>query len=252
MDVINTNINIFDNTSIIYDIYNIKSYQGISESHKRTENNQIRDLRGDNMETDKGVQEKDLRYRDKEWLEDQYINQEKTAIQISEICKCNNSTIGNWLKIFNIKIRSQSNIMKNKFKQGYKQWNEGKKLSKEHRQKISKNGRSKNWKNNYRTDLINPRYYTSFRTAKHRLIIEKEIGRQLWDFERVHHIDEDKQNNHIENLFICKSQSYHSKIHRQLEKIGIELYRSNRFGKIKFNKEKGKYYIIYQNGEVKE
>ncbi len=233
-------------TSFIYGIYNIKSHKGFGEIPKRIENNQIRNIRGNNMEIDQGIQKKDLRYKDKEWLENQYINNKKNAIQISEICKCDNSTIGRWLKIFNIKIKSKSNIMKNKFKQGYKQWNTGKSLSKEHRQKISKNGRSKNWENNYRTDLINPRYYTSFRTAKHRLIIEKKIGRQLWDFEKIHHIDEDKQNNHIENLFICKSQSCHSKIHRQLEKIGVELFRSKKYGKIKFNKEKGEYYIIYQ------
>ena len=82
------------------------------------------------MEIDQGIQKKDLRYKDKEWLENQYINNKKNAIQISEICKCDNSTIGRWLKIFNIKIKSKSNIMKNKFKQGYKQWNTGKSLSK--------------------------------------------------------------------------------------------------------------------------
>jgi len=32
----------------------------------------------------------------------------------------------------------------------------------------------------------------------------------------------------------------------------MNLKKSNKFGKIKFDKEKGKYYIIYQNGDVKE
>ena len=38
------------------------------------------------------------------------------------------------------------------------------------------------------------------RIDEHRLKVEKLIGRKLGRFEFVHHVDEDKRNNEIENL----------------------------------------------------
>jgi hypothetical protein len=47
---------------------------------------------------------------------------------------------------------------------------------------------------------------------EHRLIIEKEIGRILQDWETVHHINENKIDNRLINLFLC-SRSQHNKAH---------------------------------------
>ena len=51
--------------------------------------------------------------------------------------------------------------------------------------------------------------------AKHRHIeiAELALGRKLNKGEVVHHIDEDKHNNNIENLAILPSQSIHAKVH---------------------------------------
>ena len=55
----------------------------------------------------KEVQGKDLRYRDKDWLYDQYITQKQDSVQIGRKCNVSNVTIGNWLRKFNIPIRTK-------------------------------------------------------------------------------------------------------------------------------------------------
>ena len=47
---------------------------------------------------------------------------------------------------------------------------------------------------------------------EHILIVEKNIGRQLYDWETIHHINEIKKDNRIENLFLC-SRTQHDKAH---------------------------------------
>lgn len=68
--------------------------------------------------------------------------------------------------------------------------------------------------------------------------MEDYVGRKLKRNEKVHHIDLDKANNGIENLYLCKSPSEHLLLHRQLESIGAKLVKS---GFVKFLD--GKYYI---------
>jgi hypothetical protein len=47
----------------------------------------------------------------------------------------------------------------------------------------------------------------------HRLVMEKEIGRELESSEVVHHIDGDKSNNDINNLELFPSKGAHAKHH---------------------------------------
>lgn len=51
---------------------------------------------------------------------------------------------------------------------------------------------------------------------EHRLVVEKSIGRYLTSDEKVHHIDQNKQNNDIHNLLVLSNQN-HIKLHRFLE-----------------------------------
>jgi len=46
----------------------------------------------------------------------------------------------------------------------------------------------------------------------HRKVTAQKIGRELYDWENVHHIDEDKLNNHPDNLEIL-TNSEHRKLH---------------------------------------
>jgi hypothetical protein len=71
-------------------------------------------------------------------------------------------------------------------------------------------------------------------TYEHVLVAEKKIGRLLKRNEHVHHIDANKLNNNPENLIVL-NPSEHRLLHRQLEKLALELV------------IKGE--IVYRNGE---
>ena len=54
----------------------------------------------------------------------------------------------------------------------------------------------------------------------HRVLAERKIGRALRHGEVVHHLDEDKTNNHPDNLEICSSQFVHRQHHlKRREKL---------------------------------
>jgi hypothetical protein len=296
--MIDTNINISEYACNIYEgNYNNSDNKKISRYDKRIQTNQIRNLRGDYMENDREVQ-RDLRYRDKVWLYEQYINQKKSTEEIAEICECDKSTICKWrnkfnikkekpkyqnkewlkdqylnlkkttpqiakicnttptpiqywLRKFNIEIRNSSERHKgqvpwNKGLKGYLggekhyNWNGGRINSKEGYIYIHNSNHPHVTKRNY--------------VFEHILIMEKEIERYLWRWEVIHHINEIKNDNRIENLFLCKNSSHHRKIHKQFTNICMELFRSGKFNNImiKFNKDKGKYYIEYKSEVERE
>jgi len=54
---------------------------------------------------------------------------------------------------------------------------------------------------------------------EHKLVVEKKIGRYLTKEEVVHHRDEDKTNNSIENLRVFKTQKDHMAWHVKLKKF---------------------------------
>jgi len=47
-------------------------------------------------------------YKDKDWLYQKYIDEKKSTCEIAKILGCSNVTIFNWLKRYNIKIRTKS------------------------------------------------------------------------------------------------------------------------------------------------
>jgi hypothetical protein len=79
---------------------------------------------------------------------------------------------------------------------------------------------------------------------EHIFVIEEHIGRKLnrdrfGRGEGVHHLDGDKLNNIIDNLFLYNNEKEHKEIHSQLEKVTYDLIKK---GIIKFNKQTKKYY----------
>lgn len=81
-------------------------------------------------------------------------------------------------------------------------------------------------------------YGVTNKKHRHQHVMEGIIGRKLKRGEIIHHVSLDKLDNSPENLYLCKGQSEHSLIHRQLERIGAELYK---IGIIGF--KDGKYFI---------
>ena len=61
-----------------------------------------------------------------------------------------------------------------------------------------------------------------FLIVEHRLMVEDVIKRKLRKNEVIHHIDSDRQNNDINNLFIFKTSSDHTRWHFFIRKYGID------------------------------
>jgi hypothetical protein len=73
----------------------------------------------------------------------------------------------------------------------------------------------------------------------HKYIYSQYLGRELSKIEQLHHIDMNKQNNVISNMFLCKNKSIHALVHMQMEEIGYSL-----FGKYIWYNEIEKQYVL--------
>lgn len=69
-------------------------------------------------------------------------------------------------------------------------------------------------------------YYNYSGKLVHRIAYEKLIGRCLRPDEVLHHIDQDKLNNDLKNLYLC-SKSGHMELHRKLDKVVSDLIKMN-------------------------
>jgi len=66
--------------------------------------------------------------------------------------------------------------------------------------------------------------------SEHIIIMENKIGRRLFHNECVHHIDQCKTNNNLNNLQLM-TKSEHSKLHRELEKINNKIIKRSKNGR---------------------
>jgi len=73
---------------------------------------------------------------------------------------------------------------------------------------------------------------------KHILEMEKKIGKTPTRSKPIHHIDIDRMNYAVDNLYLCKSHSQHKKLHGSLNRLVKPLLER---GVIKFNRKKGIY-----------
>ena len=147
-----------------------------------------------------------------------YIKDWLSTTHIWKIYWCSHHKIRRLLKLYWIRIRSAWFRKNNKF------WY--KPCKKETKIKISKaNSWDKNWqwkwgvyikewyltikqKNNPRADKIG-------RVKYHVYVVEKYIGRNLEPYQCVHHIDGDKLNNNLDNLYIFPTYWEHSSYHNK-------------------------------------
>jgi len=109
---------------------------------------------------------------------------------------------------------------------GKKPWNKGKELHYDVWNKgkdnpdmaMEKHPGWKGGRTNASGGYITVREKTNMTKLEHRLVMEKHIGRKLTSKEVVHHIDEDRKNNHISNLMLFASNSEHIKHHAKLRR----------------------------------
>lgn len=135
---------------------------------------------------------------------------------------------------------------------GHLGWNKGKKYpqttgDKHYRWKGEKTQTSNGYILIYKPD--HPFHSKTKYVYEHRLMMEEKLGRYLEHEEQVHHINEIKNDNRIENLYLCNNYSDHTKLHKQIERIALELFRSEKFGKIKFDCDIGEYYLKFERGK---
>ena len=60
---------------------------------------------------------------------------------------------------------------------------------------------------------------------EHILVMSKHLGREVKYPENVHHIDGDKLNNSIDNLYLFPNVAEHSKLHKQMERLVQQMYK---------------------------
>ena len=74
---------------------------------------------------------------------------------------------------------------------------------------------------------------------EHKIVARKHFGRSLTKDEKVHHIDLNKINNDPANFFVCRNKRQHSRIHSQLEELGLSFLKTA----IWYNEETFKYQL---------
>lgn len=101
----------------------------------------------------------------------------------------------------------------------------GKKFSKEHVENLTKNNfvriNSTPHFGKYIHIKVNNHPFSSKKgyIREHRLVMERHIGRYLLLTEVVHHINNIRDDNRIENLMLLENDSSHSKLHAELRKV---------------------------------
>lgn len=73
--------------------------------------------------------------------------------------------------------------------------------------------------------------------CEQRFVIEDALGRELSGQERVHHINMDKSDNRLCNLYVCRNRSEQMLCHSSLERIGYGLLGT----KVWFDRATGRY-----------
>lgn len=164
---------------------------------------------------------KDVRYRNRDWLYEQYIIQKKSTKKIAKECNTQSGTILRWMDRYNIQTRTYSESITRELNPNWK------------------GGKYKNPNGYiYIKKRDHPNANSHGYVAEHVLVMEKKLGRYLEKDEVIHHINFIPYDNRIQNLHLFENNSKHQKVKKSLFNIIKPLIKR---GFIYFNKEKEEY-----------
>lgn len=156
-------------------------------------------------------------YKERNWLHQKYTIEQKTVYEIADLENISISTVSKYMKKHGIKKRKPKGAPPGEKNPLY-----GRKLSKEHRQKLKE---SCTGENNFRWNggIYHSHGYIKLKNkskylCEHRLVMEELLDRKLLDTEIVHHINEDRNDNRPENLHLFKTANDHTYYHWQINK----------------------------------
>ncbi len=144
-------------------------------------------------------------YQNKDWLYQKYITEKSSIFEIAKETKYNYNAIFYWLRKLDIPRRTYS---------------EAQKLRLQQKQITMKGENNPSWKGGKHTSSqgyvsIHKPYHPHARSGgyifEHRLVMEEHLGRYLLPHEIVHHIDGNRQNNNIKNLFLTTNKKHKSR-----------------------------------------
>ena len=149
-------------------------------------------------------------YTDRNWLYRMYIENDLSQNSIAKLCDVNQTIIHRALVHFDIprrKFCGRSGIHCH----------------------LWKGGRTKTTQGYIHIHLFgHPRTNCRGYVPEQILIVEKHLNRFLTKTESVHHINEIKDDNRIENLYLFSSESTHQHYHQKLRKhTGLPITKSN-------------------------
>lgn len=167
----------------------------------------------------------DVSIKNKAWLYDQYVVQQKAVKQIRRETRLGINTIKRWLRYHEIPLRDIRDEIVRK-------------------QKGNTGNKNSHWlgKRNlggyiYSYFPEHPDANKHGYVAQHRIIAEQILGRHIQKDEVVHHINGDRADNEKANLFPT-DRAGHRKAGASLTSIGFQLVKD---GKLVFDRMKGGY-----------
>lgn len=149
-------------------------------------------------------------FNNREWLYQKYVVEGYSTTDIAAMLGVHFGTVAKWLKKHNIEARGfyeKSERHKKKIGEKLKERN----FEKHHSWKGGKTYTNEGYV--YVKVKDHPYANANNCVLEHRLVMERFLGRFLEPYEVVHHLNEKKDDNRIENLFLFYSSKDHSHFH---------------------------------------